>query len=105
MIILLSDDHLLISNLVPNMSYTVAVEARRSQQYADIQEEELTDDGFNNTFILTGQSDHLTLKTAKPPGCPNNVGVTGTTCNSIQISWDPPQLHGTDILGKTTGTG
>ena len=63
-------------------------------------EGEVTDDGFNNTFILTGQSDHLTLKTAKPPGCPNNVGVTGTTCNSIQLAWDPPQLHGTDILGK-----
>ena len=31
------DDHLLISNLKPNITYTVAVEARRSQQYAELQ--------------------------------------------------------------------
>ena len=60
------------------------------------------DDGFSNTFILTAQSDHLTLKTAKPPSPPTNLGVVATTCGTIQVAWDAPQENGVEVIGRST---
>jgi hypothetical protein len=58
------------------------------------------DDGFSNTFIMTSKSDQVTLQTASPPDPPSNLGVGATTCNSIQVTWDPPKERGMDIIGK-----
>ena len=63
-------------------------------------EGDLPDDGYGNTFILTGTSEHLTMKTPQPPGDPNNLGVVATTCHSMQVAWDPPHETGVDIIGK-----
>ena len=63
-------------------------------------EGELPDDGYGNTFILTGTSEHLTMKTPQPPGAPSNLGVVATTCHSMQIAWDPPHETGVDIIGE-----
>jgi len=60
-----------------------------------------TEDGYNNTFIMTAQSEHLHVQTAAPPLPPSNLGIMATTCNSVQLSWDPPKERGTDIIGKT----
>ena len=59
----------------------------------------VADDGFSNTFILTAQSDHLTMKTAKPPSQPTNLGVVSTTCSTIQVAWDAPQENGVEVIG------
>ncbi len=63
-------------------------------------EGEVAEDGYNHTFILTGQSEHLTMKTAQPPGSPTNVGILSTTTHSIQIAWDPPHESGIEIVGE-----
>ena len=60
----------------------------------------MPDDGYGNTFILTGTSEHLTMKTPQPPGAPSNLGIVATTCHSMQIAWDPPHETGVDIIGK-----
>ena len=59
----------------------------------------LPDDGFHNIFILTAQSEHLTVKTAKPPDAATNLGVVATTTSSIQVSWDAPRENGVEIIG------
>ena len=60
----------------------------------------MPDDGYGHTFILTGTSEHLTMKTPQPPGAPSNLGIIATTCHSMQIAWDPPHETGVDIIGK-----
>ena len=58
-----------------------------------------TEDGYLSTFIMTAQSDHLNIQSAAPPTPPSNLGVIGTTCNSIQVSWDSPKERGVEVIG------
>ncbi|XP_023933288.1 uncharacterized protein LOC106180596 isoform X1 [Lingula anatina] len=103
---------MLIGPLNPNATYTVVVEARKMQQYSEVHGGEIkngvgkiedeADSDFEDTcstFILTAQSDHLTIHTAQPPDPPRNLGILATTCNSIKIGWDPPKEHGVEVLG------
>lgn len=41
------------------------------------------------------------MKTASPPDPPRNVGVTATTCSALSVAWDPPQEHGSEIIGMS----
>lgn len=59
-----------------------------------------TPDGLN-AFILSSKSEHLTIKTASPPDPPHNVGVSATTCNSLNVAWDPPLEHGSEVIGQS----
>lgn len=63
-------------------------------------EGDVPEDGYGHTFILTGKSETLSVRTAKPPGSPGNLGIVTTTCHSIQVAWDPPHDTGVDILGE-----
>ncbi|XP_064633270.1 uncharacterized protein LOC135491376 [Lineus longissimus] len=96
-----SDDHLLITGLKHATTYTVIVEARKLQKYSALQEEEgaFPEGLANQTFILTGQSEKMTLLTARPPDPACNLGITSTTCHSIQVAWDPPREHGVEVIG------
>ncbi|ESO91438.1 hypothetical protein LOTGIDRAFT_153880 [Lottia gigantea] len=96
-----SDDHLIITNLKPSTCYTIVVEARKMEKYTDIDEslyDRETSDGLNS-FILTAKSKHISLTTASPPNPPRNLGVKATTCNSLQVIWDPPEEHGAEVIG------
>lgn len=53
-----------------------------------------------NKFILTAQSDTLTLRTARPPDPPSNLSIAASTCNALRLVWDPPVEHGVEIIGK-----
>ena len=58
-----------------------------------------TPDGLN-AFILSSKSEHLTIKTASPPDPPHNVGVSATTCTSLNVAWDSPLEHGSEVIGQ-----
>ncbi|XP_076447663.1 uncharacterized protein LOC143284653 isoform X3 [Babylonia areolata] len=95
-----TDDHLLITSLRPATTYTVVVEARKMEKYTDMDEAVSaaeTPDGLN-AFILSSKSEYLTVKTACPPDPPHNVGISATTCNSLNIAWDPPLEHGSEVI-------
>ena len=53
-----------------------------------------------NKFILTAQSETLTLRTARPPDPPSNLSIAASTCNALRLVWDPPVEHGVEIIGK-----
>jgi hypothetical protein len=57
-------------------------------------------DEFGSNFILTAKAAPLTVRTAQPPEAPSNLGVVATTCNSVQVSWNPPREKGLDIISK-----
>ncbi|KAK7102883.1 hypothetical protein V1264_021041 [Littorina saxatilis] len=95
-----TDDHLLITTLRPHTTYTVVVEARKMEKYRDMDETVSpaeTPEGLN-AFILSSKSEHLTVRTASPPDPPHNVGISATTCNSLNVAWDPPQEHGSEVI-------
>lgn len=52
-------------------------------------------------FILTGKSETITLRTARPPPAPTNLGITATTTHSIQVAWDPATEASIDLLGES----
>ncbi|KAH9503746.1 hypothetical protein Btru_066540, partial [Bulinus truncatus] len=96
-----TDDHLLISGLRPSTSYTVVVEARKTEKYTDFDEAFVESDKSEglNSFILSSKSEQLHVRTASPPDPPSNVGVIVMTCHSIKVGWDPPREHGSEIIG------
>ncbi|XP_055882729.1 uncharacterized protein LOC106055997 isoform X2 [Biomphalaria glabrata] len=95
-----TDDHLLINGLRPSTSYTVVVEARKTEKYTDFDEafEDDKSEGLNS-FILSSKSEQLHIRTASPPDPPSNVGIVAMTCHSIKVGWDPPREHGSEIIG------
>ena len=96
-----SEDHLLVTGLKPHTMYNVVVEARKMQKYRETESRDLgADDNYANTFILTAQTDKITLQTASPPSAPSNVGIVSTTCNSIQVGWDAPRERGAEVIGQ-----
>ncbi|CAL1538548.1 unnamed protein product [Lymnaea stagnalis] len=97
-----TEDHLLISGLRSSTSYTVVVEARKTEKYTDFDEAfsvNETPDGLNS-FILSSKSEQLHVRTASPPDPPSNVGIVAMTCHSIKVGWDPPKEHGSEIIGR-----
>nr|XP_034305803.1 uncharacterized protein LOC105321045 isoform X1 [Crassostrea gigas] len=88
------EDHILITGLHPATTYTIVVEARRMENYRVEGEENDT----TNKFILTAQSDTLTLRTARPPDPPSNLSIAASTCNALRLVWDPPVEHGVEII-------
>ncbi|KAK3579080.1 hypothetical protein CHS0354_029940 [Potamilus streckersoni] len=96
-----TDDHLFITNLRPATTYTIVVEARRTEKYQDFDEN--ADENYGketvSAFILTAKSEQLTVKTARPPDPPSNLGVLTSTCSGILLAWDPPREHGVEIIG------
>ncbi|XP_048739977.2 uncharacterized protein LOC125654190 isoform X5 [Ostrea edulis] len=88
------EDHILITGLHPATTYTIVVEARRMENYRVEGEENDT----TNKFILTAQSETLTLRTARPPNPPSNLSIAASTCNSLRLVWDPPVEHGVEII-------
>ncbi len=60
----------------------------------------MPDDGYGNTFILTGRSEMMTMKTPHPPGAPSNLGIISTTTHSVRLGWDPPRETGAEIVGR-----
>ncbi|KAK6994911.1 fibronectin, partial [Biomphalaria glabrata] len=95
-----TDDHLLINGLRPSTSYTVVVEARKTEKYTDFDEafEDDKSEGLNS-FILSSKSEQLHIRTASPPDPPSNVGIVAMTCHSIKVGWDSPREHGSEIIG------
>ncbi|ELT90741.1 hypothetical protein CAPTEDRAFT_219540 [Capitella teleta] len=96
------EDHMLITALKPNTKYTVVVEARKMQHYAEVDRHGAPPsehDGYHNTCILTGACEAITLQTARPPDPATNLSIVGTTCQSIQINWDQPKEHGCEVIG------
>ena len=65
-------------------------------------EGDVPDDGYGNTFILTGKSEHINLRTVRPPSAPTNLGVLASTCHSVMVGWDPPHESGIEIIGEFT---
>lgn len=96
-----SEDHLLITNLRPSTSYTVVVEARKMEKYKDIDEDMQGSGkhGSMNAFIIASKAEPLTIRTARPPDPPSNLGVIATTCSAVQLAWDPPREHGVEVIG------
>lgn len=72
------------------------VEVRFNFFFYDAGEENDT----TNKFILTAQSETLTLRTARPPDPPSNLSIAASTCNALRLVWDPPVEHGVEIIGK-----
>ena len=90
-----------MTGLKPHTMYNVVVEARKMQKYRETESRDLgADDNYANTFILTAQTDKITLQTASPPSAPSNVGIVSTTCNSIQVGWDAPRERGAEVIGQ-----
>ncbi|KAL3853216.1 hypothetical protein ACJMK2_016773 [Sinanodonta woodiana] len=96
-----NDDHLFITNLRPATTYTIVVEARRTEKYQDFDESANENYGKEtvSAFILTAKSEQLTVKTARPPDPPSNLGVLTSTCSGILLAWDSPREHGVEIIG------
>ncbi|XP_063446523.1 uncharacterized protein LOC134726026 isoform X8 [Mytilus trossulus] len=95
-----NDNALLITNLRPSTSYTVVVEARKMEKYKDIDEEENKGKHSTmNSFIIASKAEPLTIKTARPPDPPSNLGTMATTCSGIKLAWDQPREHGVEVIG------
>ena len=52
-----------------------------------------------NAFIIGSKAEPLTIKTARPPDPPSNLGVITTTCSGIRLAWDSPREHGVEVIG------
>ncbi len=40
----------------------------------------------------------MQFQTASPPDPPTNLTVVSTTCHAIKICWDPPTVHGSELV-------
>ena len=52
-----------------------------------------------NAFIIASKAEPLTIKTARPPDPPSNLGVIATSCSGIKLAWDQPREHGVEVIG------